>query len=110
MTDDQMRQLVAQELDRKVLDDLQLIMSTPEGRRFFCWIIMQCGQNRTSFTRDSRTYFNEGMRNVALMLEAKMRNIGLQGVDAMHQADREYTELADEIQRDIEIKLKGNSK
>ena len=109
MIDKEMNKLITAELEKQVLNDLCLVMDKPEGRRLFSWLIMQCGQNNTSFTRDSQTqtYFNEGMRNVALILEAHMRLIGLSGVDAMYKAEREYIELLEGIKRKIKEQQGG---
>jgi hypothetical protein len=107
MTDEQLKQLITIELDKQALEDLKAIMVTPHGRRFFCWLIMQCGQNSTSFTRDSRTYFNEGMRNIALILEGSMKALGLDGVDLMHKAEREYIVHQERIKNEIKAKTKG---
>lgn len=101
MTDEQLKLLIRDELDKKNLQDLNAVMSTVEGRRFFSWVIMNCGQDSTSFTRDSRTYFNEGMRNVALMLESCVKALGLTGVDMMHKAEREYVVYQEEIKQII---------
>lgn len=106
MTPEQLRNQIAVKLDEQALDDLRSLMATPAGRRFFCWLVMKCGQNSTSFTRDSRTYFNEGMRNVALLLESRMRELGLSGVDTMHVAERDYIVFQEDIKHDIEEKEK----
>lgn len=102
MTDDQIKQQIAARLDIQNLHDLRSVMNTVEGRRFFSWLIMRCGQNETSFTRDSRTYFNEGMRNVALLLESSVKALGLSGVDLLHKSEREYIAY----QMDLKLKLK----
>lgn len=104
MTDEQIKQLITVELDKQNLKDIKEVMETPQGRRFFCWLIMQCGQNATSFTRDSRTYFNEGMRNVALILQGSMKALGLEGVDQMHTAEREYIVYQDKLKQEIRTK------
>ncbi|MBP2652624.1 MAG: hypothetical protein H6Q73_193 [Firmicutes bacterium] len=101
MSDDILKQQVATQLDVQNLYDLRALMDTQQGRRFFQWLLLKCGRNNTSFTRDSRTYFNEGMRNVALLLESSMKAIGLEGVDLLHQSEREYIELSEAIKRQI---------
>ena len=106
MKDEELKKQIASHLDIQNLNDLNVVMATVEGRRFFQWMIMQAGQNETSFTRDSRTYFNEGMRNVALMLESCMKAIGLSGVDMLHKAEREYIVF----QEDLKFKILENNK
>lgn len=101
MTDEQLKLEKSRELDRTNLQDLKAIMNTPEGRRFFSWLLMRCGQDVTSFTRDSRTYFNEGMRNIALILLSCCRALGLPGIDLMQQAEREYVQFQDLLERQL---------
>ena len=46
------------------------VMATADGRRWIWWLLDRCGVFRTSFTGDATTYFNEGTRNVGLMVIA----------------------------------------
>jgi len=46
------------------------VMATREGRQYVWWLLEQCGIFRTSFTGNSTTFFNEGQRNVGLVLIA----------------------------------------
>jgi hypothetical protein len=50
------------------LADLRLVMSSVEGRRFVWRLLEKAGVFRTSFTGNSTTFFNEGMRNMGLMV------------------------------------------
>ena len=52
----------------KQVEDVKLIMSTKEGRRFMWRLLDFSGVYRTSFTGNSETFFKEGSRNVGLML------------------------------------------
>ncbi len=54
------------------LDDIRWILSDARGRRQYWRILEFCGMNKTSFTGNSTTFFNEGMRNVGLKLQADM--------------------------------------
>ena len=45
-------------------------MSTPAGRRFMWRLLEKTGMYRTSFTGNSTTFFNEGQRNIGLMMNA----------------------------------------
>lgn len=58
--------------------DMQAVLATPEGRRVLWWFLGACGLFETSFTGDSRTFFNEGKREIGHLL-----------VKAMAQADPE---------------------
>ena len=50
------------------LDDVRYILASPQGRRFFWKYLDFCGVFRTSFTGNSQTFFNEGLRNVGLKM------------------------------------------
>ena len=52
------------------LDDLRQIMDSVHGRRFIWRLLDKAGVFRTSFTGNSTTFFNEGMRNLGLMVLA----------------------------------------
>lgn len=50
------------------LEDVRFVMNAPQGRRFMNRLIEFCGVNKSSFTGNSTTFFNEGQRNVGLMV------------------------------------------
>jgi hypothetical protein len=52
------------------LEDVKGLLFTKSGRRFMWRILSFCKVFETSFTGNSTTFFNEGMRNVGLMLLA----------------------------------------
>lgn len=54
------------------LDDFKQIMSTQVGRRFLWRLLDLTGFQKTSFTGNSTTFFNEGQRNIGLILWADM--------------------------------------
>lgn len=51
---------------RLEVDDLKWLMADARGRRFLWRLLDQTHVFRTSFTGDSRTFFNEGERNIGL--------------------------------------------
>lgn len=53
-------------------NDLKTLMATPQGRRFFWGLLNMAGLYRTSFTGDNATFFNEGMRNLGLNIQARL--------------------------------------
>lgn len=55
---------------KQELNDVRSIMQTPEGRRYIWRMLGETGVFRTSFTGNSTTFFNEGMRNVGLKILA----------------------------------------
>lgn len=46
------------------LNDLRWILSQPQGRRHVWRLLEFCGVFKNSFTGNSTTFYNEGMRNV----------------------------------------------
>ncbi len=60
----------ADRADSLRLAAFKAVMATREGRRYLWWLLDRCGVFRTSFTGNSTTFFNEGQRNVGLMLIA----------------------------------------
>ena len=89
------------ELDRQAMQDITELLATANGRRFFMWLFDQCGYNSTSFTRDSRTYFNEGRRDVALMLRSCILTRGFTNLTLMHKAEAEFIKFKDTIRRQL---------
>ena len=73
------------------LNDIRKVVSLPEGRRIYYYVLEKAGVFRSSFTGNSTTFFNEGARNVGLimlgdLMEAKP--------DALNQMMREnYSEI-----------------
>lgn len=53
---------------QKFGEDLLTVLGTPQGRRFYWRLMTHCGIYKNSFTGNSQTFFNEGMRNVGLKL------------------------------------------
>jgi hypothetical protein len=52
------------------LHDLRTVMASLEGRRFIWRLLDRAGVFRTSFTGNSTTFFNEGQRNMGLIVLA----------------------------------------
>lgn len=56
-------------------DDLKWIMGNKKGRRFVWKLLERSGVYRSSFTGNSTTFFNEGQRNIGLMLLADIHSV-----------------------------------
>lgn len=56
------------------LEDVRLVLGTPQGRRLFWRYLEECGVFRTSFTGNSTTFFNEGQRNIGLKIMADIND------------------------------------
>lgn len=52
------------------LDDLRVVLSSVQGRRFVWKVLNKAGVFRSSFTGDNATFFNEGRREIGLMIIA----------------------------------------
>ena len=59
-------------LEQQRVNGLRKAMNDKEGRIFLRWILAISRTNMISFDGSSRTYFNEGMRNVGLQVQAEM--------------------------------------
>ena len=53
-------------------EDIIWLMSQPRGRRFIWRLLERTGLHRSSFTGNSTTFFNEGQRNVGLLIQAEL--------------------------------------
>ena len=73
------------------LNDIRKTVAMPEGRRLYYFILEQAGVFRSSFTGNSTTFFNEGARNVGLIM---LRDLMEAKPDALNQMMREnYSEI-----------------
>lgn len=90
------------ELDKINAKDLAAILQTPEGRRFFSWLLQKCGRDTQPFFGNSRDVFGMGTRYVSGMLIEAVKYMGLPGVDLLHVAEREYIALQEAIAHDIQ--------
>lgn len=57
---------------RRELADVQFILSTVEGRRFYWRLMRRCGIHKSSFTGNNTTFFQEGERNIGLVMLADL--------------------------------------
>tara|TARA_R110000744_G_scaffold350652_1_gene456344 strand:+ start:324 stop:626 length:303 start_codon:yes stop_codon:yes gene_type:complete len=70
------------------IDDIKWLMSSPRGRRLVWWLMSKSGVSRTSFSNSGSVMaFNEGQRNIGLML---------QGESLEHSPDHYFTMLTEQ--------------
>ena len=63
----------AENARRTFVEDIKWLMSSPRGRRLVWWLLSKAGVFRTSFNNSgSITAFNEGQRNMGLMLQGEV--------------------------------------
>ena len=74
------------------IEALNHVLSTELGRWFFYRILDRAKLNSQSFTGNSTTFFNEGMRAVAILLQNDLGKIG-DGVEKYHLAQLENIQM-----------------
>jgi hypothetical protein len=63
----------AENARKTFVEDVKWLMSSPRGRRLVWWVLGKSGVNRTSFNNSGSVMaFNEGQRNIGLMLQAEV--------------------------------------
>lgn len=75
---------------RKTFDaDIKWLMSSPRGRRIVWWMLDKAGVNRTSFNNSGSVMaFNEGQRNMGLMLQAQVIELAPEAYMTMLEEQR----------------------
>jgi hypothetical protein len=72
----------------QLIESIQAVMKTREGRRVMWWILEQAGVYRSSFTGNSTTFFNEGKRIVGLDLLTAINKHALGDSEKMSRENR----------------------
>ncbi|CAB4161432.1 hypothetical protein UFOVP728_49 [uncultured Caudovirales phage] len=63
----------AENASKTLIEDVRWLMSSPRGRRLVWWLLGKCGVNRTSFNNSGSVMaFNEGQRNIGLLLQGEV--------------------------------------
>ncbi|MFN7610835.1 MAG: endopeptidase [bacterium] len=63
----------AENARKTFVEDVKWLMSSPRGRRLVWWLLSKSGINRTSFNNSGSVMaFNEGQRNIGLMLQGEV--------------------------------------
>lgn len=74
----------------KQLEDVRQILATQVGRRFVWRYLQECGVFQSSFhPSGSQLYYNEGMRNVGLMLMADINESSPDAYQTMLKESKE---------------------
>lgn len=70
-------------------DALLWVLSDARGRRVMWWLLSVCGVFRVSFTGNSQTFFNEGMRNVGLQVMGRIMKVKPSVYEEMHRESQQ---------------------
>lgn len=99
------KQQVRDELDKLYRKDLAKVLGTPEGRRVFSYLLMDCGYRESCPMGNSKDIFNAGRRHVAVQLTFAADSIDFPkrttGMELRLLAEKEYTELKLAIYDDL---------
>lgn len=69
---------------------LKAMLNTPLTRWFLMRLLDRTGVYSKSFTGNSETFFKEGKREIGRLVLADIQNLGLEGLDLKHTAEKEY--------------------
>lgn len=83
-------QRIAADNARKTFDaDIKWLMSSPRGRRIAWWLLEKAGVSRTSFNNSGSVMaFNEGQRNIGLMVQAQIVELAPEAYMTMLEEQR----------------------
>jgi hypothetical protein len=80
-------------------DDVRWLMGDKRGRRIMWRLLEKTGLYRSSFTGTSQTFFNEGMRNIGLMLMAEIHEFAPEQYAVMLKEQKQNERNADDRAR-----------
>ena len=67
VTEEELKKLYRDEHEDRIRD-MGKLLRTPEGKRYFWWLLESCHMFSSTFTGNSTGHFMEGERNVGLMV------------------------------------------
>lgn len=92
--------------DKEALLDL---LGSESGRWFLMRMLDVTKVNSMCFTGNSKTFYNEGRRDVGLGIIKSILALGLQGIELKQQAEMEYAEFQLKLQ-ELAVEYVDNSK
>ena len=92
--------------DKEALLDL---LGSESGRWFLMRMLDVTKVNSMCFTGNSKTFYNEGRRDVGLGIIKSILAIGLQGIELKQQAEMEYAEFQLKLQ-ELAVEYVDNNK
>lgn len=92
--------------DKEALLDL---LGSESGRWFLMRMLDVTKVNSMCFTGNSKTFYNEGSRDVGLGIIKSILALGLQGIELKQQAEMEYAEFQLKLQ-ELAVEYVDNNK
>ncbi len=92
--------------DKEALLDL---LGSESGRWFLMRMLDVTKVNSMCFTGKSKTFYNEGRRDVGLGIIKSILALGLQGIELKQQAEMEYAEFQLKLQ-ELAVEYVDNNK
>ena len=92
--------------DKEALLDL---LGSESGRWFLMRMLDVTKVNSMCFTGNSKTFYNEGRRDVGLGIIKSILALGLQGIGLKQQAEMEYAEFQIKLQ-ELAVEYVDNNK
>ena len=92
--------------DKEALLDL---LGSESGRWFLMRMLYVTKVNSMCFTGNSKTFYNEGRRDVGLGIIKSILALGLQGIELKQQAEMEYAEFQLKLQ-ELAVEYVDNNK
>lgn len=92
--------------DKEALLDL---LGSESGRWFLMRMLDVTKVNSMCFTGNSKTFYNEGRRDVGLGIIKSILALGLQGIELKQQAEMEYAEFQLKLQ-ELAVEYMDNNK
>lgn len=92
--------------DKEALLDL---LGSESGRWFLMRMLDVTKVNSMCFTGNSKTFYNEGRRDVGLGIIKSILALGLQGIELKQQAEMEYAEFQLKLQ-ELAVEYADNNK
>lgn len=92
--------------DKEALLDL---LGSESGRWFLMRMLDVTKVNSMCFTGNSKTFYNEGRRDVGLGIIKSILALGLQGIELKQQAEMEYAEFQLKLQ-ELAVEYVNNNK
>ena len=100
---------MVREQARRDKEALLELLGSESGRWFLMRMLDVTKVNSMCFTGNSKTFYNEGRRDVGLGIIKSILALGLQGIELKQQAEMEYAEFQLKLQ-ELAVEYVDNNK